>query len=214
MKLAVFVSGRGSNLKAILESIDEGRCRAKVAAVLSDRKDAGALSYAASKGIATSVISPKDFASRAAWDQALLEATQTFAPDLLVLAGFMRVVGPPLLRGYPERVINIHPSLLPAFPGAKGPADALQARVKISGCTVHLVDEGVDTGPILAQAAVAVQQDDTVETLHHRIQKAEHTLLPSVIDAIASGRLTLGKLPRWTLATGQDTKVFYSPAAS
>lgn len=192
MKIAVLASGRGSNLRSIAEAIDDGRCRAQIVAVLSDKPDAPALAFAAERGIATAVIAPKAYADRGAWDAALADRVASFAPELVVLAGFMRIVGPPMLARFPQRIVNVHPALLPSFPGAHGARDAIAKGVRISGCTVHVVDAGVDTGPILAQAAVPVLPTDDEASLQARIQRAEHRLLPAVIDAIARKEITLG----------------------
>lgn len=195
MKLVVLVSGRGSNLKAIARAIEAGACRASIAAVISDRHTAEALAFAAEQGIPTAAVRPKDFADKPAWDAALAEAAAVHAPDLVVLAGFMRIVGPAMLARFPHRIVNVHPALLPAFPGTDGPAQAIAKGVRLAGCTVHLVDAGVDTGPILAQGAVPVVPGDDAASLHARIQTVEHRLLPFVIDAIGRGAIVPGERP-------------------
>jgi phosphoribosylglycinamide formyltransferase 1 len=197
LPIAVLASGRGSNLRAIFAAIDAGRCAARVAAVISDRPSAPALELARERSIATEIVSPKAHADRAAWDVALAEAIARTEPEIVVLAGFMRIVGAAVLARFPGRIVNVHPALLPSFPGMDGPAQAIAARVRIAGCTVHVVDAGVDTGPILAQAAVPVLPDDDAERLHARIQISEHALLPAVIDWIAKGDLALDP-PRFT----------------
>jgi phosphoribosylglycinamide formyltransferase 1 len=197
LRVVVLVSGRGSNLRALLEACDAGRCAADVVRVVSDRAAAPALALARARGIATTVVSPKEHVDRAAWDGALAAAIGEAQPDLVVLAGFMRIVGAAVLAGFAGRIINVHPALLPAFPGMDGPRQALAARVALSGCTVHVVDGGVDTGPILAQAAVPVLPDDDEARLHARIQLAEHALLPAVVHALARGALVLDSPPRW-----------------
>jgi formyltetrahydrofolate-dependent phosphoribosylglycinamide formyltransferase len=166
-----------------------------VCAVLSDRGDAKGLSLAAERAIPTTIVKLKDYAERSEWDRALADAVQAFAPSLVVLAGFMKIVGPGMLAAFGGRILNVHPALLPAFPGNDGPAQAIAACVRIAGCTVHVVDGGVDTGPILAQAAVRVQPDDDAAALHARIQRAEHRLLPAVIDGIARGSISLSTPP-------------------
>jgi phosphoribosylglycinamide formyltransferase-1 len=206
----VLVSGRGSNLRAIFEAIDAGRCRARVAAVISDRARAPALELAAARGVPTAVVRPADHGGRAGWDPALAEAIATHAPSLVVLAGFMRIVGPAVLERFAGRVINVHPALLPAFPGLDAAAQAVRAGVRISGCTVHVVDAGVDTGPILAQAAVPVLSGDTPEALHARIQRCEHALLPAVIDAVARGELALDP-PRFASQPRETPEALFSP---
>lgn len=211
LALAVLVSGRGSNLAALLSAIDRGSCRARVVAVLSDREAAPALELAKSRGIETSVVSPKQYADRVAWDAALSDRLAALGPDLVVLAGFMRLIGTALLARFPGKIINVHPALLPSFPGLDAPAQAIAARVRISGCTVHLVDAGVDTGPVLAQAAVPVHEGDDAQRLHARIQVAEHALLPAVIDAIAAGAIALGERPRWCAAQHAEGSLISPP---
>lgn len=213
LRLVVLISGTGSNLKAITRAIDEGNCDATVTAVVSDRSDAAGLDHARERGITATVVRMRDFANRDVWNDALAESVASHTPDLVVLAGFMRIIAAPLLNHFPHRIINVHPALLPAFPGADGPEQAIAARVRISGCTVHLVDNGVDTGPILAQAAVPVAVNDTAATLHARIQVHEHTLLPLVIDAIARGAITLGPTPNVPLDRSLDCSLV-SPTLS
>jgi len=191
LRLAVLISGRGTTLAAIEAAIEAGRCDARVACVVSDRASALGLSAAAQRGRRTAVVSMRDYESRAAWDEALTHRVAEAEPQLVVTAGFMRLLGPTFLARFSPRIINIHPALLPLFPGTDGPAQAVAAKVKISGCTVHLVDAGIDTGPILAQTAVRVLSTDTAETLHQRIHLAEHALLPRVIDDIAHQRIAL-----------------------
>ncbi|MFT3922829.1 MAG: phosphoribosylglycinamide formyltransferase [Myxococcales bacterium] len=197
LSLVVLVSGRGSNLRALQSAIEQGSCAAEIRCVLSDRASAPALEYAAERGIATKVVSPQAFTDRAAWDAALAESTSECTPGLVVLAGFMRLLGPSMLAHFPGRIVNVHPALLPAFPGKDGPAQAVAAKVALSGCTVHVVDAGVDTGPILAQAAVPVLRGDDAASLHARIQVAEHQLLPRVVHAVARGHYELGPVPRY-----------------
>ncbi|MBW1760584.1 MAG: phosphoribosylglycinamide formyltransferase [Deltaproteobacteria bacterium] len=194
MDVVVLVSGRGSNLRAICSAIDAGTCHANIVGVVSDRKKAAALEFAEGRGIPTRVVSLRKGDDRNAWNDSLTAEVASLEPDLVVLAGFMRVLGAPLLERFPGRIINVHPALLPSFPGHSGPQDALDGGVRVSGCTVHIVDTGVDTGPILAQAAVPVLADDTVDTLHSRIQVQEHRLLPRVIHQIAIGAITLDPL--------------------
>lgn len=211
MKLVVLCSGRGSNLKAIASAIDDGRCAASIAAVISDRQSAEALPFASARGIPTEVVSPKAFADRGAWDAALADAVHAHGPELVVLAGFMRIVGTAMLTRFPHRIVNVHPALLPSFPGTDGPAQAVAKGVRISGCTVHLVDAGVDTGPILAQGAVPVHPTDDAATLHARIQVVEHRLLPSVIDAIAKGTIVPSEHPRFDPALRWPEIAFDAP---
>lgn len=194
MDVAVLVSGRGSNLKAICNAIDAGSCDANIVGVISDRKRATALEFASEREIPTRVVPLRKGDDRNAWNGLLADTVASLEPDLVVLAGFMRVLGSPLLDRFPGRIINVHPALLPSFPGHSGPQDALDGGVRISGCTVHIVDAGVDTGPIIAQAAVPVLADDTPDSLHTRIQVQEHRLLPAVIHQIAIGAITLDPL--------------------
>lgn len=213
MRLVVLASGRGSNLRAIVEAIDRGACAAEVVAVVSDKADAAALAFAAERGIATSVVGPKAYADRPSWDAALAESVASFTPDLVVLAGFMRIVGASMIARFSHRIVNVHPALLPSFPGAHGARDAIAKGVRISGCTVHVVDAGVDTGPILAQAAVPVLSTDDEASLQARIQRCEHRLLPAVIDAIAKGAIVLGTDgPRFTDAVSFDERAMFSPS--
>ena len=201
MRIAVLVSGRGTNLEAITRAISENRCNASIVGVVSDRKTAKALEFARAHQIPAFAVPLKKGDDRQEWNVRLAAAVSELEPDVVVLAGFMRVLGKPLLQRFPGRIVNVHPALLPSFKGHDAPEQAVTARVKVSGCTVHVVDEGVDTGPILAQAAVPVLQDDTPDRLHERIQIQEHLLLPAVIDAIAKGLITLSPL------------VFHSPFA-
>jgi phosphoribosylglycinamide formyltransferase-1 len=194
MDAVVLVSGRGSNLRAICTAIDAGECDATIVGVVSDRKKAAALEFAARRGIPTRTVPLRKGDDRDSWNELLADEVAALEPDLVVLAGFMRVLGAPLLERFPGRIINVHPALLPSFPGHNGPQDALDGGVRISGCTVHIVDAGVDTGPILAQAAVPVLTEDTADTLHARIQVQEHQLLPRVIHQIAIGAITLDPL--------------------
>jgi phosphoribosylglycinamide formyltransferase-1 len=194
MKTVVLVSGRGSNLKAIFDAIDQRVCAAKIVGVVSDRSKAAALDLATSRGVPTRVVPLRKSDDRNQWNEVLASEVSKLAPELIVLAGFMRVLGPPLLERFPGRIINVHPALLPAFPGHSGARDAIDGGVRITGCTVHVVDSGVDTGPIIAQAAVPVLADDTEDTLHARIQVQEHRLLPRVIHEIATGSIQLDPL--------------------
>jgi phosphoribosylglycinamide formyltransferase-1 len=191
IKLAVLVSGGGTNLQAILDAIDRRTLDAEVALVLSNKPDAGALERARRAGVATKVIEHRAFPSREAFDGALVEALRAHGAEWIVLAGFMRILTPVLLDAFPLRVVNVHPALLPSFPGAHAQAQALAYGVRFTGCTVHLVDAGTDTGPIVAQTVVPVQHDDTVDTLTARILVEEHALLPRVLQWIAEGRVVV-----------------------
>ncbi len=181
----VLVSGTGSNLAALLAAHDDPAYGARVVAVVADRSGIRALDIARDAGIPTAVVSLKDFDDRAAWDAAVTETVAVFSPDLVVLAGFMRLFGATFLGRFGGRIVNTHPALLPSFPGAHGVRDALAYGVKVTGCTVMVVDEGVDTGPILAQATVTVEPDDDEATLHERIKAVERTLLVDWVGRIA-----------------------------
>lgn len=189
--LVVLVSGSGTNLQAVLDAVAEKRLDARVKLVISNVAGVRALDRAAAAGVPTAVLSHKDFPSRAAFDEKLAEIARAAGAEWIVLAGFMRILGKGFLDAFPGRVINIHPSLLPAFPGVDAQKQAIEKRVRITGCTVHLVDAGTDTGPILAQAAVPVLDDDDRDSLAHRILEQEHVILPSVLQWIAEGRLQL-----------------------
>jgi phosphoribosylglycinamide formyltransferase-1 len=209
--IAVLVSGRGSNLHALLKAIDRGSCHARVIAVISDRAAAPALELARERGIPDYVVSPKQHGDRLSWDAALAAQVAAVEPELVVMAGFMRLIGTPLLARFGGKIINVHPSLLPAFPGIDAPAQAIAAGVRISGCTVHLVDAGVDTGPVLAQAALPVEQGDDANSLHLRIQAAEHALLPAVVHAIAVGAIELGDRPAYRGAAREASALISPP---
>ncbi|GIG19373.1 phosphoribosylglycinamide formyltransferase [Cellulomonas chitinilytica] len=180
----VLVSGTGSNLAALLAVHDDPAFGGRVVGVVADRPGIAALDIAREAGVPTAVVSLKDFDDRAAWDAALTETVAVFSPDLVVLAGFMKLVGASFLGRFGGRIVNTHPALLPSFPGAHGVRDALAYGVKVSGCSVIVVDEGVDAGPILAQEAVPVLDGDDEGTLHERIKVVERTLLVDVVGRI------------------------------
>ena len=185
--LAVLVSGSGSNLQALLEATAVPGFPARVAVVLSNVDGVRALERARAAGVPTVVVPHEAHPGRAAYDAALLAALAPYRPELACLAGFMRLLGGDFLRAFPLGVLNIHPSLLPSFPGLHAVRQALQHGAKVSGCTVHLVDEGTDTGPILAQAAVPVLDTDSEESLAARIQKEEHRLYPLAVKLLVTG---------------------------
>jgi phosphoribosylglycinamide formyltransferase 1 len=190
VRLAVLVSGSGTNLQALLDAIvsDEG-FGGEVVVVGSDRAGAAGLDRARAAGIPT-IVQPLDaHPDRAAWESALRADLEAHRPEAVVLAGFMRILSGAFLAGWPDRVINTHPSLLPAFRGAHAVRDALAYGVRLTGSTVHLVDEQVDHGPIVAQRAVEVRDDDTEATLHERIKAVEHELLPACVKLLCHGRL-------------------------
>lgn len=187
MKLGVLVSGAGTNLQALL---DASLAPAEIAVVISNRPEAYALERARAAGVPAVVIDHKAFPSRDAFEAVLLAELAARGVEAIALAGFMRILGERFIAAFPGRIVNTHPALLPAFPGVDAPAQAIAHGVKISGVTVHFVDGGVDTGPIIAQRAVPVLPGDTAETLHQRIQAEEHRLLPRVVQALAAGRIT------------------------
>jgi phosphoribosylglycinamide formyltransferase-1 len=195
LKLGVLVSGRGSNLQAILDSIAAGGLEAEVRVVISNQPGALALERAAKAGVPARVISHRDYADRAAFDRSLVAALREAGVSLVVLAGFMRILGSEFLEAFPHRIINIHPALLPAFPGAHAQRDALVSGAKVTGCTVHFADPHTDSGPIIAQAAVPVLDEDTEATLSARILEQEHRLLVAVLRAIAAGDVEVGAAP-------------------
>jgi phosphoribosylglycinamide formyltransferase 1 len=183
LRLGVLGSGKGSNFRAIMEQITSGRLEAEVRIVISDVEDAGILSLARDFQIPALYLHPGRFRTKLEpeVEEDLVRLLREADVEVVVLAGFMRMVKEPLLTAFPDRIINIHPSLLPKYPGLAAWRQALEAGEKVSGCTVHLVDSGMDTGKILAQATVPILPDDTPERLHARIQQAEHALLPTVI---------------------------------
>jgi phosphoribosylglycinamide formyltransferase 1 len=192
LRVGVLVSGRGSNLQALIEAIEQGRLNARIACVISNRPGILALERAAHAGIPTQVFPRREFHSRADQQSAMLTYLRDMAVELVVLAGFDQVVEPLVVRALNGRIMNIHPSLLPAFGGGlHAQADALAHGAKVSGCTVHFVTEGVDTGPIVLQAAVPVMENDSVETLSARILEQEHQLLPAAVQFFAEGRLRI-----------------------
>ncbi len=180
-RLVVLVSGTGTNLQALLDACGRPEYGGRVVAVGADRLGTAALERAAGAGVTTFVQRLGDFGDRPAWDRALTDAVSAYRPDLIVSAGFMKILGPEFLRRFPGRVVNTHPALLPAFPGAHPVRDTLAYGAKVTGVTVHLVDAGVDSGPVVAQAAVAVQPGDTVDGLHERIKAVERAMLVDTV---------------------------------
>lgn len=186
-RVAVLISGRGSNLEALLKAA----LPVEYVGVISNRPGAGGLAIAAAHGVPAQVIDHKSFASRDDFDQSLGDALDALNPDLIVQAGFMRILGARFVQRFAGRMINIHPSLLPAFPGLDTHGQALRAGVKLHGCTVHLVTEALDAGPIIAQAAVPVLSADNESTLAARVLAQEHRLLPAVVRALAAGKVRI-----------------------
>ena len=195
LRLGVLVSGRGSNLQAIMNEIEAGTVKAEIAVVISNKQGVPALERAERHGLTTVFLDPKSVADtpnpRQAYDQKLLKTLQHHQVQLVVLAGYMKIVTSVLIDSYESRIMNIHPALLPSFPGLDAQRQALDHGVKVSGCTVHFVTEGMDTGPIILQRAVPVEEGDTADTLSERILKEEHGLLPRAIQLFAEGRLTV-----------------------
>lgn len=190
-RLGVLISGRGSNLQSIVDAISRGRLDAQIAIVVSNRDDAAGLKRAIDAGIETICLRPRDYPGRDAYDRAVAAALAPRGVNLVCLAGFMRLVGPPLLAAFPNRMLNIHPSLLPAFPGLDAPRQALDYGARITGATVHLVTSELDGGPIVLQSAVPVMEDDTVETLSSRILVEEHRIYPKAIQMLLDGDWSL-----------------------
>jgi len=190
MKIAVLASGSGTNLQALIDQLHhDENSGVKIAAVISDRKKAYALTRAKEAGIPTHVVRVRDFPDRDAFDAKISKVLDKCGVELIVLAGFMKLFQPAFVRKYRNRIINIHPSLLPAFPGAHSVPDTLAYGAKVSGITVFFIDEGIDTGPIIAQAAVPILDDDDEESLFKRIHTEEHKLYPQIVRWYAAGRL-------------------------
>jgi len=188
-RLGVLISGSGTNLQAIIDRCATGELNAEVVCVISNRADAFGLQRTANYGIPALHLNHREFAGRPEYDAALVKILTQHRVDLIILAGFMRIVTPVLLDAFPNRVMNIHPALLPAFPGLDAQKQALEYGAKVSGCTVHFVDAGTDTGPIILQSVVPVLEDDTAESLAERIHFEEHKLYPAAIQLFAQGRL-------------------------
>jgi phosphoribosylglycinamide formyltransferase-1 len=201
LQLGVLVSGTGTNLQAIIDAVQAGSLDARLSLVISNKPGVAALDRAERAGVPTRCISHKDYPDRETFEDALLTALREARVEWIMLAGFMRVLTPHFVRSYAGRIINIHPALLPSFPGVHAQRQALEYGAKVSGCTVHLVDEGVDTGPILGQRAVEVLEGDTESLLAARILTEEHRLLVDVLSWIAADRVSVlpaepGKRPR------------------
>lgn len=191
LKVGVLASGRGSNLQALIDALKNGEDSYQIAAVISDKEQAQALNRAKEEQIPHAFINPRQFSNKEDFELEILKFIRKQDCDLICLAGFMRILTPSFITKAEMKIVNIHPSLLPAFPGLNAHQQALDYGVKYSGCTVHFVDEGVDSGPIILQAAVAVEADDTVETLSQRILKEEHRLYPLAIKLIAEDKVKI-----------------------
>ncbi|KAA1008836.1 phosphoribosylglycinamide formyltransferase [Paraburkholderia panacisoli] len=207
-KLVILISGRGSNMEAIVRACSDEGWPAQVAAVIANRPDAAGLAFAASHGIATAVVDHRQFPDRDSFDAALAQEIDGFAPDLVVLAGFMRVLTDGFVDRYAGRMLNVHPSLLPSFPGLKTHQQALDAGVRLHGASVHFVTSQLDHGPIVVQAAVPVETGDTPATLAERVLATEHIIYPRAVRWFVEGRLALDGLrvtltppePQWLFA--------------
>ncbi|MFA4916475.1 MAG: phosphoribosylglycinamide formyltransferase [Syntrophales bacterium] len=189
LSIGILVSGSGSNLQSIIDNIEKALLDAEIKIVVSNKPDAYALERSKKHGIPNLVVSHNDFGNREDFDRKVIEVLRGHAVELVVLAGFMRVITAVFLNAFPMKIMNIHPALLPAFPGVHVQQKALEYGVKFSGCTVHFVDSGVDTGPIIIQAAVPVYDNDTEESLAARILKEEHRIYPQAIQFYAEGRI-------------------------
>jgi phosphoribosylglycinamide formyltransferase-1 len=191
INIGVLVSGRGTNLQAIIEAIEEGKIEGKIKIVISDNLDAYALKRAEQHNIETQYINHKEFKNREDYDKKIVETLENKEVELVVLAGYMRILSSYFIKAYKNKIINIHPALLPSFPGLRAQKQAVEYGVKISGCTVHFVDEGIDSGPIILQSAVEVSEDDTEESLAERILKEEHQIYTQAIQLFSQGRLII-----------------------
>ncbi|WP_431800897.1 phosphoribosylglycinamide formyltransferase [Halobacillus andaensis] len=183
-KIAVFASGTGSNFDAITEAVDEGILDAEVSLLVTDKVGAGVIEKAQKRNIDTVVYTPKTFTNKAAYEAAVLKDCQAREIEWIILAGYMRLIGPTLLQSYSGRIVNIHPSLLPAFPGKDAIGQAIDKKVKVTGVTIHFVDDGMDTGPIIAQEAISITENDTKDEVRQKVQSVEHRLYPRVIQSL------------------------------
>ena len=189
--LGVVASGRGSNLQSIIDAIDIGRIKAEIAVVISDKPEANALKRVAELGIPAVCVDRKLYDTKEEFEKALVEELEKHRVDLVILAGFMRILSPYFVNAFKNKIMNIHPSLLPAFPGAHAHRSVLEYGAKVSGCTIHFVDEGMDSGPIILQESVPVLDDDTEETLAARVLKVEHVLYPKAIALYLEDKLEI-----------------------
>lgn len=215
VKLGVLVSGSGSNLQAVIDRIEAGRLSAEIVLVVANEPGALGLARAERHGLKTAVINHRDYPARDDFDRAVVRALQDHGVELVILAGFMRLITRTFLDAFPNRIMNIHPALLPAFPGTHVWQTALDHGVKFSGCTVHFVDEGTDTGPIIIQAVVPVLDDDTADTLAARILKQEHRIYSRAIQLFAEGRLRVEgrRVKVLPLDRSQDHTALTNPVA-
>jgi len=191
MNIAVFASGRGTNFGAVIREVKKGKIGANLALLISDSPKAGAIGRAKRAGIKVALVKREEFVSKQDFENKILEHLEKEAIDLIVLAGFMRLLGPELVAKYKDRILNIHPAILPSFKGAKGIEDAFRYGVKVTGVTVHFVDEKMDHGPIILQETVKVRENDTLESLEARIHKIEHKIYPEAIKLFVEGKLKI-----------------------
>ncbi len=189
MSIGILASGRGSNFQSIIDAIESGSLKAKIVLLVTDNSDSFAIERARKHGIESLVMAPNQYGTKNDYYKAVVQELRSREVGLVVLAGFMRIIGKPLIEAYRNRVMNIHPALLPSFPGLHGQKQAQDYGVRIAGCTVHFVDEGMDTGPVIIQAAVPVAFEDTEESLSERILKLEHKIFPEAIRLFSEGRL-------------------------
>lgn len=211
LKIGVLASGRGSNFQAIIDSIKKGYIRAQIVVLVTDNPASFSIDRAKKHGIEHLVMSPKEFGSRNEYFSEITVKLRKREVELVILAGFMRIVGKPLLDAYPNRVMNIHPALLPSFPGLHGQKQANDYGVKLSGCTVHFVDEGMDTGPVIIQAAVPVRDDDTEESLSERILRLEHKIFPEAIKLFSEGKIEVDGRKVRIRGGSLDDRIFTNP---
>jgi phosphoribosylglycinamide formyltransferase-1 len=212
LRLGVLASGRGSNFQSIIDAIKSGYLSANIELLVTDNPDAHAIRRAENNGIPYLVMRSSDYPTHYEYYSRIADELNSRGVELVILAGFMRVVKKPLIDAFPMRIMNIHPALLPSFPGLHGQGQAVEYGVKISGCTVHFVDEGVDTGPIIIQAAVPVYDDDTEESLSERILRYEHRIFPYAIKLYAEGRLKVeGRVVRINDAGREDQAITNPP---
>jgi len=208
LNLGVLASGRGSNFQAIIDEIERGRLNATIKVLIVDNPSAFAIERAKKHGIEYLIIRPKEYTSKDDFFIKIAEELKKRDVGLVILAGFMRIAGKTLIGAFPNRIMNIHPALLPAFPGLHGQRQALEYGVKISGCTVHFVDEAVDTGPVIIQSALPILQDDTEETLSERILRLEHKIYPEAIRLFSEGKIEVeGRKVRIKGYTSLDTHI-------
>jgi phosphoribosylglycinamide formyltransferase-1 len=190
-KMAVFISGSGSNLQAIIDNIKNGSIPGSITCVISDKKDAYGLTRANEHGIPTYVFPPKDYTNRKQHEEAIIETLRKYDTDFIVLAGYMRLLTEHIINTFENKILNIHPALLPSFPGTDGYGDAWQYGVKISGCTVHFVDTGCDTGPIIMQGVTEIEENDSLDNFKKRGLSVEHSIYPKAVKAFCEGRVQL-----------------------